>query len=211
MDTNFLEFEENCVFNTEFEEGLENLVRRNFDLDDLGLKDNIRTSGLGFAKNPKRPENEWTPAEKLIDGKMIVTQVSSNPKSVHYTCTIPWKGEGPNLVNNINEVLARQRRTNSSDYLVKKGTSLKEIDEKFQDQVKKGYIEKIDIKKENIYRKDSYFLSYFPVVNRTKDTSSLRIVFDAKAKDKSGSSMNGAIEKGPNRLNDLFAILLRLC
>ena len=50
MDTNFLEFEENCVFNTEFEEGLENLVQRNFDLDDLGLKDNIRTSGLGFAK-----------------------------------------------------------------------------------------------------------------------------------------------------------------
>ena len=51
MDTNLLEFEENCVFNTEFEEGLEDLVRRNFDLDDLGLKDNIRTSGLGFAKN----------------------------------------------------------------------------------------------------------------------------------------------------------------
>ncbi len=210
METNFQNFEENCViFNAEFDQGLEDLVRKSFDLDELGLKDQVRTSGLGFAKNPKRPENEWTPAEKLIDGKMIVTQVSSNPKSVHYTCTIPWKGEGPNLVNNINEVLARQKRTNSSDYLVKKGTSLKEIDEKFQDQVKKGYIEKIDIKKENIYRKDSYFLSYFPVVNRTKDTSSLRIVFDAKAKDKSGSSMNGAIEKGPNRLNDLFAILLR--
>ena len=210
VETNFQNFEENCIiFNAEFDQGLEDLVRKSFDLDELGLKDQVRTSGLGFAKNPKRPENEWTPAEKLIDGKMIVTQVSSNPKSVHYTCTIPWKGEGPNLVNNINEVLARQRRTNSSDYLVKKGTSLKEIDEKFQDQIKKGYIEKIDIKKENIYRKDSYFLSYFPVVNRTKDTSSLRIVFDAKAKDKSGSSMNGAIEKGPNRLNDLFAILLR--
>jgi hypothetical protein len=41
-----------------------------------------------------------------------------------------------------------------------------------------------------------------------KDTSSLRIVFDAKAKDRSGSSLNGATEKGPNRLNDLFAILL---
>jgi hypothetical protein len=33
---------------------------------------------------------------------------------------------------------------------VKKGTSLKEIDEKFQDQITKGYIEKIDLKKENI-------------------------------------------------------------
>ncbi len=152
MDANFLEFEENCIFNTEFEEGLEDLVGRNFDLDDLGLKDNIRTSGLGFAKNPKRPENEWTPAEKLIDGKMIVTHVTTKPNVGHYTCTIPWKGEGPNLVNNINEVLAKQRRTNSSDYLVKKGTSLKEIDEKFQDQITKGYIEKIDLKKENINR-----------------------------------------------------------
>jgi hypothetical protein len=160
-------------------------------------------------KNPKQPENEWTPAEKLIYGKMIVTHVSSNLNLGHYTCTIPWKGDGLNLVNNINEVLARQKCSNSSDYLMKKGTSLKEIDEKLQDQITNGYIEKIDLKKENIYRKDSYFLSYFPVVNRTKDTSSLRIVFDAKAKDRSGSSLNGAIEKGPNRLNDLFAILLR--
>ena len=72
---------------------------------------------------------------------------------------------------------------------------MKEIEEKFQDQITK---KKIDLKKENIYRKDSYFFSYFPVVNRTKDTSN----FDAKAKDRSGSSLNGAIEKGPNRLND---------
>ncbi len=96
------------------------------------------------------------------------THVTTKPNVGHYTCTIPWKGEGPNLVNNINEVLARQRRTNSSNYLVKKGTSLKEIDEKYQDQITKGYIEKIDLKKEDIYRKDSYFLSYFPVVNRNQ-------------------------------------------
>ncbi len=50
METNFQDFEENCVFNTELEEGLQDLVCRNFDLDEFGLKDNIRTSGLGFAK-----------------------------------------------------------------------------------------------------------------------------------------------------------------
>jgi hypothetical protein len=82
---------------------------------------------------------------------MIVTHVTTKPNSGHYTCTIPWKGEGPNLVNNVIEVLARQRLTNCSDYLVKKGTSLKEIDEKFHDQITKGYIEKIDLKKENIH------------------------------------------------------------
>jgi len=112
-------------------------------------------------------------------------------------------------VNNINEVLARQRLTNSSDYLVKNCTSLTEIDEKSQDQVAKRYIGKIDLEKEKIDRKDNYFLSYFPVVSRTKGTSNLRIVFDAKAKGRSGSSLNGAIKKGSNRLNGLFAILLR--
>jgi hypothetical protein len=82
---------------------------------------------------------------------MIVTHVSSNLDLGQYTCTIPWKGEGQNLVININEVLARQRCTNSSDYFVKKSTSLKEIDEKFQDQITKVYIQKIDLKKEDIY------------------------------------------------------------
>jgi hypothetical protein len=106
------------------------LVRKSFDLDELGIKDQVRTHGLGFTKKPKQPENEWTPEEKLIDGEMIVTHIPSNLKLGHNTCTIPWKCDGPNLVNNINEVLARQRRTNSSDYLVKKVTSLKEIDEK---------------------------------------------------------------------------------
>jgi hypothetical protein len=79
------------------------LVQKSFDLDELGLKDQVRTSGLGFAKNNKRPEYELSPVEKLIDGKMIVKHVSSNLNLGHYTCTIPWKSDGPNLVNNINE------------------------------------------------------------------------------------------------------------
>ena len=47
------------------------MVRKSFDLDELVLKDQVRTSALGFAKNPKQPENEWAPAEKLIDGKLL--------------------------------------------------------------------------------------------------------------------------------------------
>ncbi len=39
---------------------------------------------------------------------MIVKHTSSNLYPGLYTCTIPWKGEGPNLVNNINEVLAKK-------------------------------------------------------------------------------------------------------
>ena len=79
VETNFQDFEANCVvFNTEFDEGLEDLVRKSFELYELGLKYLVGTSGLGFAKNPKWPKNEWTPAEWLIDGKMIVQHVYSN-------------------------------------------------------------------------------------------------------------------------------------
>ena len=53
VETNFHNFEENCIiFNAEFNQGLEDLVRKSFDLDELGLKDQVRTSGLGFAKKP---------------------------------------------------------------------------------------------------------------------------------------------------------------
>ena len=82
-----------------FDGNLDTLVRKSFDLDELGLKDQIRTTGLGFAKNPKRPENEWTPEEKLIDSKMSLQFVSLGSNKGYYTCKIPWKGDGPDLVN----------------------------------------------------------------------------------------------------------------
>ena len=54
------------IFNAEFDQGLEDLVQKSFDLDELGLKDQVRPSGLGFAKNPKQPENEWSPAKSSL-------------------------------------------------------------------------------------------------------------------------------------------------
>ncbi len=39
------------ILNMSFGGNLDALVRKSFDLDELGLKDQIRTTGLGFAKN----------------------------------------------------------------------------------------------------------------------------------------------------------------
>ncbi len=90
------------ILNMPFDGNLDALVRKSFDLDELGLKDQIRMTGLGFAKNPKWPENEWTPEKKLIDGKITLQFVSLGSKKGYYTCKIPLKGDGPDLVNNIN-------------------------------------------------------------------------------------------------------------
>ncbi len=81
------------ILNMSFDGNLDALVRKSFDLDELGLKDQIRTTGLGFAKNPKRPENEWSPEEKLIDSKMSLQFVSLGSNRGYYTCKIPWKDQ----------------------------------------------------------------------------------------------------------------------
>ncbi len=135
------------ILNMSFDRNLDALVRKSFDLDELGLKDQIRTTGLGFAKNPKQPENEWTPEEKLIDSKMSLQFVSLGSNRGYYTCKIPWKGDGPDLVNNMNKVIARQSRTNAGAYLSKKGTSIDKVNVKLQDHVDKGYIKRSTLTK----------------------------------------------------------------
>jgi hypothetical protein len=145
-----------------------------------------------------------------VDEHMIVDQIPPNGEDPqHYTCRVPWKNGVPNLQNNLKMVMGRQKMTNYSGYLEKKGTNLAEVDAKFQDMLDKGYIEEVtDINE--IIRKDSYLEPYFPVVDKTRETTKLRIVFDAAVDvDANGKSLNSEIEKGPNMLNNLFQILLR--
>ena len=183
------------------------IVEGAFEMDTLGIKDKVRTSGL--SKNFKKEPGEWSPREMEVDEHMIVDQIPPNGEDPqHYTCRVPWKNGVPNLQNNLKMVMGRQKMTNYSGYLEKKGTNLAEVDAKFQDMLDKGYIEEVtDIN--DINRKDSYLEPYFPVVDKTRETTKLRIVFDAAAVDANGKSLNSEIEKGPNMLNDLFQILLR--
>ncbi len=78
---------------------------------------------------------------------MALQFVSIGSNKGYYTCKIPWKGDGPDLINNMNEVIARQLRTNAGACLSKKGTSIDKVNAKLQDHVDKGYIKKIEIKK----------------------------------------------------------------
>jgi hypothetical protein len=127
----------------------------------------------------------------------------------HYTCKIPWKnGHELDLKNNNQQILKCQHQTCYSGYLEKKGTSLKEIDKYFQDMLHKGYIEEV-IDPEDIKRAISQGICWFPVVHKNRDTTKVRVVFDAVSANKEGKSVNSEVEKNPNRLKDLFMILLR--
>ena len=177
---------------------LHDLVEQSWNMEALGLQD--RTNTINFSKNFRRPKEEWTPNEREIDDRMKVIQVGD-----HFNCSIPWKSNPPNLKNNMQQVLFRQKKTNSSEYLNKKGTSIEEVNKVFEDQLSKDFFEPVPL--EELDREDCYAIPYFPVINRNKPTSQVRIVFDCAAKDKDGKSLNSEIQKGPNRLQDLFSIL----
>ena len=183
---------------------LQKIIEAGFSNDTLGIKDPI---GTVTSKNAKKCESKWTRIEHESDAKMIVTHVPETDNCPqHYTCTIPWKhGQKPDLINNASNIKARQNRTTSKVYLDKKGTTMEEIKCYFDKLEKSGYIRKLSAEKQ--FETDSYYLLWFPVIDRTRDTTKMRIVFDASAKDKQGKSLNSEIENTPNRLNDLFSIL----
>jgi hypothetical protein len=54
----------------------------------------------------------------------------------------------------------------------------------------------------------AWYLPHFPVVRPDKDTTKVRIVFDASAKH-NNLSWNDVIHQGPKLQNDLFDVLLR--
>ncbi len=158
-----------------------------------------------MSKNFRRPKEEWSPHELAVDAKMSVVRIDAGN---YYVCSIPWKTIPPQLRNNLSAVKQRQERTNSDAQLKAKGTSKEAVDAIFLDQIKKGYIEEITDLAE-INREDCNYIPYFPVVRLDKSTSKVRIVFDAAAKNRDKMSLNSQIDKGPNRLQDLFGILLR--
>ena len=98
-------------------EAIEKLVESAFSMDTLGIKDKVRSAGV--SKFYKKDISDWSPKEKEIDDKIIVTLVPMTEKTPqHYTAKVPWKnGVQPDLISNMEQVRARQNKTFNSGYL----------------------------------------------------------------------------------------------
>ena len=85
---------------------------------------------------------------------------------------------------------------------------LQKYDEIIQDQCKKGIIEKIppDSGETGI----KHYIPHHAVIDPTKPTTKIRIVYDASAKSKQGNlSLNECLHRGPVMLQDLCGLLMR--
>ena len=115
---------------------------------------------------------------------------------------MPWKPNAPELPNNYD--MALNRLKNTERRLLKNEDIGKAYNDVIAGHLKKGYISKVQEKK----NEKSWYLPHFAIVKPDRKTTKTRIVFDASAKC-NGISLNDAICQGPKLQRDLVYVLLR--
>jgi hypothetical protein len=153
------------------------------------------------AANSEPTPEQWTPAQKAMDDRMKVIYL---PEEKKFQLTIPWKdGDKPNFRCNRIQVIRRQNDVERK----LPSERLEKVRAIFQNYLEKDYVRKLE--KHEIFDENTRYLPFFCVCDETKDTTPVRVVWDCKALYH-GKSLNSEIEDTPNRLQDLFRVLLRL-
>ena len=126
-------------------------------------------------------------------------------KDSRYHESWPWKYEHPPLPENRELAFGRlkslvTKMRNNSEFI-------KQYDNVIQEQLRLGVIERV---KPGPSDSIKHYIPHHAVVNPTKTTTKVRVVYDASAKTKEDDkSLNDCLYRGPVMLQDLTGILLR--
>ena len=168
----------------------------------LPLKPNFeefwRLESIGITDSPVESDNS------VAFNKFNETLGYENGR---YTVTWPWKNEKPNLPENrtlaVGRLKSLVRRMKDNPDLIQK------YDDIIKDQLRQSIIEKVRIESNSTPK---HYIPHHEVVNPTKATTKVRIVYDASDKTKpENNSLNECLYRGPILLHNLTGILLRFC
>ncbi|XP_044760368.1 uncharacterized protein LOC123317823 [Coccinella septempunctata] len=120
-----------------------------------------------------------------------------------YTVKLPFKKSTTQLGESKQRTLARLfQLENKLDKYEKLRTMYKEF---MQEYIALGYM-KIASSNNSAKR---YYIPHQPVLKEERDTTKIRVVFDASAKTSTGLSLNDILHTGPKLQQDLIDILMR--
>ncbi|XP_062573875.1 uncharacterized protein LOC134235745 [Saccostrea cucullata] len=158
-----------------------------WNLETIGIKDQPHSS------DDDKALKNFNETIKLVNGR--------------YQVTWPWKDEQPELPEN--RELAFGRLKSLLQKLKKNPELLQQYDGIIQGQCKQGIIEKVT-KSSEVKNSVKHNIPHHAVIDPTKPTTKVRIVYDASAKVKPEcNSLNECLYRGPVMLNDLCGLLLR--
>ena len=178
-------------------EQLDRLLRVHWEMEAVGMAEKRARSTL----NSEQTQEQWTPAQKELDDRMGIRYL---PDQKRFELTIPWKaGDKPNF--KCNRFAVKQRQ----DAVLYKLTPERreKVIKIFEDYLAKGYVRPLE--PHEVVDLDSRYLPFFCVVDETKDTTPVRVVWDCKAVYH-GKSLNSEIADTPNRLQNIFYVSMRM-
>ena len=128
-------------------------------------------------------------------------------KDCHYEVCLPWKDSHSELLDNFE--FSCKRLGNLLSRLQRNPELLSEYDSVIQDQLSQGVVEivKDPFVKTN---KRVHYLPHHAVVRHDRETTKLRVVYDASARSREVPSLNNCLYAGPPFDQKIFDILLRI-
>ena len=120
---------------------------------------------------------------------------------------IPWTSDGgrPQLTSNI---ATAKSLFNLERSLARRPPVYDQYSQLVAQHLEKGYITRFDA--DVLTEPDQWFLPHFPIVRQDKETTKVRMVFDAAATH-DGQSLNDHMYAGPKLQQDLVEVLLGFC
>lgn len=161
-------------------QGIDKELRNFWDLESLGI-----------LREERSVHDEFTSTITFKDGR--------------YEVNLPWKEQHPILPDNYE--MSRKRLMNLLQRLQQEPDVLKEYDAVIKDQLNRGIVEVVE--KEDVGEMGKvHYIPHHAVIRRDKQTTKLRIVYDASAKT-SGPSLNDCLYTGPAMTQSILDIILR--
>ncbi|KAK0425562.1 hypothetical protein QR680_009259 [Steinernema hermaphroditum] len=146
--------------------------------------------------------------EKLEKEIMKKFRKSIQKRDDGYYVRFPWKGENRTIPTNwaiaIRRLKSVMKQYGSDEWVI---SQYKQI---FADQLEKEVIEEVNLECKHAEESTVvHYLAHQPVITPQKETTKVRIVFDASAHFKGAPSLNDTIHQGPTMLPLIMGMLLR--
>lgn len=159
----------------------------------------LRVDSTGSSENLNEILHSFWKLESLgiVDPDDTVLDEFSQTVCFHngrYEVSLPWKDSHPPLPDNFD--LSNKRLQSLLRRLKQDPDILNEYDSIIKTQLQQGIVEKVP-KADGGERAQVHYLPHHAVIRRDKETTKVRIVYDASAKS-SGCSLNECLHKGRN-------------
>ena len=140
--------------------------------------------------------NEASVHDKFLD--------TIHKRDGRYEVSLPWKEHHPLIPDNYEVAVSR---LNSVLKCLRNPELLAEYNRIVEEQSSKGIISEVDSNSE-IKVGRLHYLPHHPVIREDKQTTKVRIVYDASTKS-TGPSLNECLYAGPPLLSDISDVLMR--